>query len=108
MIEDFFVLAEEVPILSEIISPTEYLDALIPRDDHRTYLTVGGHAMDPGTDEETRYVVLSLTDQADTDESGRFLDLSTYLLPDEARRLASLLVAQADAADTLTHPSRTS
>lgn len=99
MIDDFHVLSEEVPILSEIISPTDYLDALIPRDDHRTYLTVGGHAMDPGTAEETRYVVLSLTDQADTDEFGRFLDLSSYLLPDEARRLAGLLVAQAEAAE---------
>jgi hypothetical protein len=100
MIESSIVLAEEVPILSEIISPTDYLDALIPRDDHRTYLTVGGHAMDPGTAEETRYVVLGLTDQAETDESGRFLELSSYLLPNEARRLASLLVAQADAADS--------
>lgn len=84
--------------MSEIISPTEYLDALVPRDDHLTYLTVGGHDMDPGTEDETRYVVLSLTDQADTDEAGRFLDLSTYLLPDEARRLAGLLTAQADRA----------
>ena len=85
--------------MSEIFSPTDYLDALIPRHDHRTYLTVGGHDMDPGTEDETRYVVLSLTDQADTDEAGRFLELSTYLLPDEARRLAGMLVAQAEAAD---------
>jgi len=85
--------------MSEIFSPTDYLDALIPRDDHHTYLTVGGHAMDPGTADETRYVVLSLTDQADTDEFGRFPELSTYLLPDEARRLAALLVEQAAVAD---------
>lgn len=84
--------------MSEMISTTEYAEALVPRDDHRTYLTVGSHAMDPGTPEETRYVVLGLTDQGDTDEFGRFLDLSTYLLPDEARRLAGLLQAQADAA----------
>ena len=89
--------------MSEIFSLTDYLDALIPRHDHRTYLTVGGHAMDPGTPEETCYVVLSLTDQADTDEAGRFLELSSYLLPDEARRLAALLVAQADAAAPPVH-----
>jgi hypothetical protein len=83
--------------MSDIISPTDYLEALVPRDDHMTYLTVGGHAMDPGTPEETRYVVLSLTDQADTDEDGRFLDLSSYLLPDEARRLGAMLMAAADA-----------
>jgi len=35
--------------MSDIISPTDYLEALVPRDDHMTYLTVGGHAMDPGT-----------------------------------------------------------
>jgi hypothetical protein len=85
--------------MSDIVSPTDYSAALIPKDDHRTYLTVGGHEMDPGTDEETHYVVLGLTDQADTDEAGRFLELSSYLLPDEARRLAALLCAQADAAD---------
>lgn len=89
--------------MSEIISPTDYLDALIPRDDHRTYLTVGGHAMDPGTPEETRYIVLSLTDQAEETESGRFLEVSTYLLPDEARRLAALLVRQAEAAESSAH-----
>ena len=89
--------------MSEIISPTDYLDALIPRDDHRTYLTVGGHAMDPGTPEETRYIVLSLTDQAEETESGRFLEVSTYLLPDEARRLAALLVCQAEAAESSAH-----
>jgi hypothetical protein len=83
--------------MSDIISPTDYLEALVPRDDHMTYLTVGGHAMDPGTPEETRYVVLSLADQADTDEDGRFLDLSSYLLPDEARRLGAMLMAAADA-----------
>jgi|GEM_PF-5116540 len=82
--------------MSEIISPTDYLEALVPRDDHMTYLTVGGHLMDPGTAEETKYIVLSLTDQADTDEDGRFLDLSSYLLPNEARRLAAMLVAAAD------------
>lgn len=82
--------------MSEIISPTEYLEALVPRDDHLTYLTVGGHLMDPGTDEETDYIVLSLTDQADTDENGRFLELYSYLLPDEARRLAAMLTAAAD------------
>jgi hypothetical protein len=85
--------------MSEIFSLTDYLDALIPKDDHHTYLTVGGHAMDPGTAEETRYVVLSLTDQADTDELGRFKELSTYLLPAEARRLAALLLEQAAAAE---------
>lgn len=85
--------------MSEIFSLTDYLDALIPRDDHRTYLTVGGHLMDPGTDEETCYVVLSLTDQAEVDDAGRFAELSTYLLPGEARRLAGLLVAQAEAAE---------
>lgn len=83
--------------MSDIISPTEYLEALVPKHDHMTYLTVGGHVMDPGTPEETDYVVLSLTDQADTDEDGRFLDLSSYLLPDEARRLAGLLLGAADA-----------
>ncbi|MGQ0625192.1 MAG: hypothetical protein ACT4PP_11165 [Sporichthyaceae bacterium] len=83
--------------MSEIVSPTDYFGALIPQDDHRTYLTVGGHAMDPDTEDETHYVVLSLTDQADHDENGRFLELQTYLLPDEARRLAQLLIAQADA-----------
>ncbi|MGQ0632189.1 MAG: hypothetical protein ACT4P1_14300 [Sporichthyaceae bacterium] len=83
--------------MSEIVSPTDYFGALIPKDDHRTYLTVGGHAMDPDTEDETLYVVLSLTDQADHDENGRFLELQTYLLPDEARRLAALLIAQADA-----------
>jgi hypothetical protein len=82
--------------LGEIITETEYLEALLPRDDHLTYLTVGGHLMDPDTDEETNYIVLGLTDQADTDEDGRFLELSSYLLPDEARRLAAMLVAAAD------------
>ena len=82
--------------MSDIISPTEYLQALVPRDDHLTYLTVGGHLMDPDTDEETHYIVLGLTDQADTDENGRFLELSSYLLPDEARRLAAMLVAAAE------------
>jgi hypothetical protein len=82
--------------MSEIISPTEYLEALVPRDDHLTYLTVGGHLMDPGTDEETDYIVLGLTDQADTDENGRFLELSSYLLPDEARRLGAMLMAAAE------------
>ncbi len=85
--------------MSEIISPTDYSAALIPKDDHRTYLTVGGHEMDPGTEDETHYVVLGLIDQAETDESGRYLELSSYLLPDEARRLAALLIAQAGAAE---------
>jgi hypothetical protein len=82
--------------MSEIVTSTEYLEALVPRDDHHTYLTVGGHLMDPGTDEETNYIVLSLTDQADTDENDRFLELYSYLLPDEARRLAAMLTAAAD------------
>jgi hypothetical protein len=37
-----------------------------------------------------------VTDQADTDENGRFLELYSYLLPDEARRLAAMLAAAAD------------